>query len=359
MVRAATFNPDGRFVATAGNDNAARVWQISLGAAAPGWVRELAQAVGGYQLGESGGAEPVFDPWGQLVGIRDAVMKAGETNVFVPWARWFLADRARRTISPFSSIRVDDFVGRLIAEGGQGNLRDALELQPDNALALAKLARLQLSKEPEQADFHSRLAVAYEPRNPAILWTRAAVLQATNRNEEAWPVMETALAADPFAAATFGPAGGEFSRDNVGGTASKGWLPKSWVDHNTNTTVDVTYAKLNDPPSPELTALQIVAVAKGTRAQATARGMRFIGRQAGRFTIEGWVRSARRTDVYIGARQFNEPFEKFAEQSLRTTEQWKPFKIPLAPGKDFAAELYLVVPADGSVDIAGLTVKAE
>jgi hypothetical protein len=89
------------------------------------------------------------------------------------------------------------------------------------------------------------------------------------------------------------------------------------------------------------------------------RGFRFIGKHDGKYTLEGWARSAKKSEVTVSARQFYEPFERLAETTVRTTEQWKQFRVPIAPGKDFAAEVHILLPSDNTVDLAGVTLKAD
>jgi hypothetical protein len=75
--------------------------------------------------------------------------------------------------------------------------------------------------------------------------------------------------------------------------------------------------------------------------------------------IQGFVRSAKRSDLSVTVAQFWEPNQKYADQTVRTTEQWKPFKIPLNAPNDMAAELILTVASDSVVDISGVTVVKE
>jgi WD40 repeat protein len=356
LVRWGSFSGDGQYAVTTSDDKTARIWLVSYPVAAPTWLGDLAQAVGGYRISDAGGSEPVTNCWDQLAAIRSSLETTNSGTPFTQWGRWFLANRSARTTSPFSAITVEDFVARYIESGKPSYLRDALELQPNNSLALAKLARLDLPKNPEEADFYSALAARYNPRNPFVLWSRAQVLHAQSRFKEAYPIMESALALDPRNFPKFGPDGAEFNLTNREAVI-KGWLPKGWEDSSAGQAVNVVYAKLNDPPPGE-TGLQITLGGRG-RGQLLLRGPRFIGHAGERFMIQGWARSAKRSDFSITVSQFWEPNQKFVEQGVRTTEQWKAFKIPFNALNDFAAELLLTVAGESTVDIAGVVVTRE
>ena len=74
-----------------------------------------------------------------------------------------------------------------------------------------------------------------------------------------------------------------------------------------------------------------------------------------------WVilRSAKRSDVVVQLRQFLDPYEKHLDQIVRTTAEWKKFKLTVTATKDFAADLILQLSADASVDFADIVVNEE
>ena len=356
LVRSAQFSADGKFVVTASNDRSARIWLISVRGSAPAWLSELAEIVGGYRLGESGGAESLQDLSQKFQAMQSTLGTLPDDGNFVRWGRWFVGDRSTRTIAPFASATMTDYIARRVDEGGTNNLNEVLALQPGHALALAKLAKS--AKQPEQADFLSGLAANYEPANTEVLWIRSQVLQQQTKFPEAYVIMEKAIAQDPKGLTKFGPEGAEFTQKNREGGVSKGWLPKGWDDNNGISPLNVTYAKITDLPPAEAAGVGITVGASATRL-AQVRGPRWIGKISTKQAVEGWVRSAKKTDLTVTFRQFGEPYEKFVELTVRTTPEWKRFKVPFIPGKDFAGELLLTLPSDGSVDIAGVIVHAE
>jgi hypothetical protein len=70
-------------------------------------LAELAEAVGGYAVAQDGSAIPVEDQVARLTRLRQLTSRphAGEPIVYQA-IRWFLADPATRTISPWSTITV-------------------------------------------------------------------------------------------------------------------------------------------------------------------------------------------------------------------------------------------------------------
>jgi hypothetical protein len=102
------------------------------------------------------------------------------TNEIIRWARWFLADRGTRAASPRSTATVSEYLGLLIKDNTKTSLLQALAIQPENAMALARLAHLFLEprygEEPvtaRNADFLSRLATEIAPGDPQIARIRA------------------------------------------------------------------------------------------------------------------------------------------------------------------------------------------
>lgn len=357
LIRSAVFSPNGSFVATTSDDKTARVWMLSLPGTAPEWLGDLAETVGGYQLGAAGGTELVAQPWEEITSVRDKFTGTG-ADAFAKWGAWFLADRAKRTISSYSTMPVSEFIKDQVSRGGTNALDEVLNIQPANALALAKLALTGGDAQLNQGDFYSRLAVSYAPENPEVLWRRAAVLQKRNVPAEAMTMMETALKLDPQNFAGFGPDGAEFNRENRGGLASKGWLPKGWTDGNQDIAADVTYQKLSDPPPGSAAALRI-GVKSPSRTTARLIGPRVVVPAGRRIVVEGFVRSETSSDLTVAGQQFIEPFEEYGKQFIRTTREWKSFKVTIEARKDLAAEVVLLVGTDAIIDVADIKVRAE
>lgn len=353
-IRSLTFSPRGKFILTASADRTARLSLFTVPGSAPEWLAQFASAVGGYSLDDFGAAEPISDSWSRIVSTRAGI--AAGTDDYSTWAHWFTADRSVRTLSAFSTIPISDHIAQRLADGSPAALQDVLNLHPNNGLALAKIARI--AKDNERADFLSGLAQQYEPDNPEVLWHRAQVLQQLNRFNDAWQTMEVAIKLDPKNIAVFGPDGDDFTCANREGSASKGWLPKGWVDASSQANVNVTYSKVTEVPKDGASGIEITVEGEG-RPTAEVRGPHFICRRNEKCTIEGWVRSPNKSTVTIIASQFVDPGQKYKEQPVHGTPEWKQFKVQFVPVQDIAAELRLQLVAGSNVQLAGISVKKE
>lgn len=363
QLNSAVFSKDASFVTTASNDKTARVWQISIPGDAPVWLSELAVTVGGYRMVESGGGtELVLNPWDKITKIRADMKKDDTDKAYAEWGEWFLGNRASRRVSSYATLGVSDYVSQKVAAADPRSLEEALDLQPDNALALA---RLGISSSDEgMAGFYTDLAVQYEPENYDALWLRGAVLQRQQNYSDAWPFLERAVKLDPRAPETFGPEGVEFKSANLGGNFSSGWLPNGWRDNNADKKYTVTYSKLNDGPPGTDAAVKVSA--QGPPGRAELLGPRFIARAQASRVIEFWARGSRGDSISVYARGFSgRPGERMpthASQIVRIDDEWKQYTVPVRAAQDIAAEVVLQFATSStgrSVDIADVVVRVK
>jgi WD40 repeat protein len=124
-VTAAQFSADGnRIVTVSGNPTVwgtydfasrkgelprIRIWDIAPpGGKCPEWLLELAEAISGLKLNKQGALEPsTMNRTETIQRIRQELQKAGDDD-WVVWGRWFLADPATRTLSPYSKVKATD-----------------------------------------------------------------------------------------------------------------------------------------------------------------------------------------------------------------------------------------------------------
>jgi eukaryotic-like serine/threonine-protein kinase len=178
----AEFSPDGRQVVTV--SSVVRIWDVPHAPLpVPRWFAELAEAVGRQRLHENGRFEPVA--WAELFRLKHEIERSPSEDFYTLWAQWFLADRATRTISPFSSLTVPQYVERRIQDGTLESLQEAVQLSPTNGLALAALARCTLAQQTmktaqrlAEAEFFCRLAVRSAPEAKEVLRAKAEVATA-------------------------------------------------------------------------------------------------------------------------------------------------------------------------------------
>ncbi len=114
-VTSAEFSPDGSRVLTASGDKTAGIWEIPIAPMpAPLWLAELAVTVGGKRLNENSVFESVapedFLKW------KGQISQGLPADFYSHWGQWFCADRATRTISPFSHITVPEYIEARIEE---------------------------------------------------------------------------------------------------------------------------------------------------------------------------------------------------------------------------------------------------
>ena len=100
---------DGLRLIISSSEEKADVWDTAFPAhgRAPSWLPQLAEAVGGLRLGETGVLESVPNRAAMLDTLRTA-LSSDSADPFALFGRWFFADPARRTISPFSKVTVPE-----------------------------------------------------------------------------------------------------------------------------------------------------------------------------------------------------------------------------------------------------------
>ena len=110
-VNSAQFSPDGTRIVTASLDGAARVWDVAPSSEKhPVWLPRLAEAISGQMLNKQGVLVPTrLDRADTINQIRQDLNHEPDNDDWVVWGRWFLADPAARTISPFSKITVAEY----------------------------------------------------------------------------------------------------------------------------------------------------------------------------------------------------------------------------------------------------------
>jgi len=226
-VSSAVFSPDGRRIATGSRDGTARVWDLLTGlpttealqhqsqvgnvrfspdgqrlvtvcscsdkgfevwetptapVPAPKWLPELAEAMAGYRLNSVVRGQPEGVPAAAYLKIRKEVRQSPSSDPFTQWGKWFCADRCARTISPYSTITVPQYVSALTKANTLQSLREAVRLSPNNGLAFARLARQTLAQSSTndavqllEGEVHCRRAAIFAPDEPETLWAQAEV----------------------------------------------------------------------------------------------------------------------------------------------------------------------------------------
>jgi WD40 repeat protein len=141
------FTPDGRRVLTISSDGLARLWSVGPGASdqlVPPAFTMFVQATGGVRLTDRNAIVPIDSDERQA--IYSDVVRSRDDDSYIAFAREF----ARKQLDRSSGTTDDSqqprraYVRALIESDALKNMETALELEPENALALAKRAALRL-----------------------------------------------------------------------------------------------------------------------------------------------------------------------------------------------------------------------
>jgi outer membrane protein assembly factor BamB len=164
----------------------------------PDWLPRLIEAVARLSLDKQGEGEIL--PADSLLNWWKEIEPQLPTNAYGRVARWFMADRGQRTISPFSTATVPEFVQKRILENTPESLRLALWLDPTNALASARLAReimfAATAKDDRrwaEADFLLRRAQRLAPADPEAWLTHIELFHHSGRPTEALAAADIAV----------------------------------------------------------------------------------------------------------------------------------------------------------------------
>ncbi|MEN9573460.1 MAG: hypothetical protein RL514_1315 [Verrucomicrobiota bacterium] len=154
----------------------------------------------------------------------------------------------------------------------------------------------------------------------------------------------------------FGAEGRDFTAKAQGGKAIKGWLPTGWDDNSDWAQLGATYTKLKDGPKEGITAVRVeVKDHADGQLQLTSYSGKQVFKKGVKYAIEGSLRGS--AEFKVGVRQPGEPYEFFVEQDLTGGKEWKAFKFEFQFEADKEAFIMFVLPGNGTMDVAGLTVR--
>jgi serine/threonine protein kinase/WD40 repeat protein len=134
----ARFSPDGTRVVLPCADHAARFIELPPSVPPPDWLPSFVEAIAGQRWGGKG---MELLPWTEFYEARSRLESAKDGGPWLAWARWLLADRLERSMTPGSNRPTRSHVEDLVQEGSPDSLIEALQSEPDHPEALRKLAR--------------------------------------------------------------------------------------------------------------------------------------------------------------------------------------------------------------------------
>jgi WD40 repeat protein/tRNA A-37 threonylcarbamoyl transferase component Bud32/tetratricopeptide (TPR) repeat protein len=187
----AEFSPDGQFALTALVDGTARIWWVpQVPRNSPEWLPDLAEALSGRRIDETGSSEIV--PVKKLFEVAQKVINqpvlnkqpgsptTGDGGFYSAWGRWFLTENVERVVPPWALPTTAD---RYKApEPGGKTARLASDKPRDIQLQAESLER--------RGDLTGALAVLDQaieqlPNDPAWWRLKGALLQKVNQTNEA------------------------------------------------------------------------------------------------------------------------------------------------------------------------------
>ncbi len=164
-VHSAQFSPDGQRVLTVSWRSAWWLWEVpNVSLPVPEWLPKLMQAIVGKRFNDQSVPEPVSVA--ELQALKKQLSQSAALDVWTRWAKWFFAEPAARTISPFSDMTVADFVQHRIEENTLEGLQEAVKIAPANGLALARLGRAVLCL----VNFPLERVTSIQPGFPTSPW---------------------------------------------------------------------------------------------------------------------------------------------------------------------------------------------
>jgi WD40 repeat protein len=151
-IRAARCSPDGSRMVVVSEDGTSCIWDIApMGSPLPEWILSLAEVTAGARVSDSGDAEPTkLQRSEMLAALRNNLHESPASDGWTVWGRWFLADAATRTVSPFSKMTLPEYIQRRMQEKTAGSLDEAqsLALEDDK-----RIARIEQTRDEAQKNF--------------------------------------------------------------------------------------------------------------------------------------------------------------------------------------------------------------
>ena len=89
----------------------------------PEWLPELAEAVAGQRF--NGGQAPVPVPMSEFFQLKKRIISSLASDPYTRWAKWFLADRRTRALSPASPLTLPEYMKQRVQEETWDGLHEA------------------------------------------------------------------------------------------------------------------------------------------------------------------------------------------------------------------------------------------
>jgi hypothetical protein len=124
-VLAVAWSPDGTRLLTGSADSTARVWDAPIiMPSEAARAADVAELIGGLRVSDDDAVVSVDELPTRLARReelkRDVMSRSAEAGSFDSLLQWFFRDPRERTISPLSTMSVDEYVARMLARGEEG-----------------------------------------------------------------------------------------------------------------------------------------------------------------------------------------------------------------------------------------------
>ena len=133
------FRPGGATLMVASKDPLVRFWDLPPSGTPPAWLADLA---------EFAATQVTYDALRvpQLSGIealRDKLLASRSDDPWERFGRWYFLETEARPISPWSTVRLKEYVDGLMAAGDRDSLDYAITLSQKMSASLDKLTKLR------------------------------------------------------------------------------------------------------------------------------------------------------------------------------------------------------------------------
>jgi WD40 repeat protein len=106
-IQSAQFSPDGKRLLVVAQQAGVYIWDLlPKNKSAPGWLLTLAETLAGQRLDDNGVFQIIKADPSQTRKEIDAQIEKESDQDWAAWGRWWLDERAKRKISPFSEITI-------------------------------------------------------------------------------------------------------------------------------------------------------------------------------------------------------------------------------------------------------------
>jgi WD40 repeat protein len=137
-VTSVVFNPAGTSLLVTAKDNLVRFYDVPPREAPPAWIAHLADFAA-TQVRYDTLRKPKLD---EITKLRARLLASTSNDPWEKFGRWYFSESDVRSISPWSTLSLQDYVHGLIALGDKDSIQSAMSLSQDHPAWMVKLVPL-------------------------------------------------------------------------------------------------------------------------------------------------------------------------------------------------------------------------